>query len=87
MKDYTSHTEAINRANVAKTPGELAYERDVQETPNYRNGQPRASWEDIGDIARQSWELNPSTFGEEKALREMFREAVTQADANNHVKL
>lgn len=47
-----------------KTPGQLAYERDVILTPVYHNGNPRARWEELGDIAQWSWERTPTTFDE-----------------------
>ena len=50
-----------------KTRGQQAYERDVMLTPNYCNGVPRAKWEALPDIARWSWERNPTTFDEELA--------------------
>ena len=35
--------------------GRRLYEADVARRPRYPNGAPRATWEQIGDIARGSW--------------------------------
>ena len=43
-----------------KTPGQLAYEEDVRRCPEYSPGKPRKTWAEIGTIARQSWENNPT---------------------------
>jgi len=39
-----------------KTQGQLDYEEDVRNTPNYPNGTPRATWEQLGALSRYSWE-------------------------------
>lgn len=39
-----------------KTPGQLDYERDVQQKPLYHTGQPRKTWEELSEITRWSWE-------------------------------
>lgn len=40
------------------TPGRIAYERELQVRPRYYDGALRRSWEEIGDVARWSWERN-----------------------------
>lgn len=52
-----------------KTLGQLAYERDVLLTPNYHDGSPRAKWENLDDVAKWSWERNPTTSNEEFAAQ------------------
>lgn len=44
-----------------KTPGQIAYEADLLRTPLYPDGGKRRLWEDLIDMARQSWERNPTT--------------------------
>jgi hypothetical protein len=39
-----------------KTQGQLDYEEDVRNTPNYPNGTPRATWEQLGALSRYSWD-------------------------------
>lgn len=39
-----------------KTPGQIDYERDVQQKPLYHTGQPRKTWEELSEITRWSWE-------------------------------
>ena len=39
-----------------KPKGQAAYEADVARKPLYHTGQKRPKWEDLSDIARQSWE-------------------------------
>ncbi len=39
-----------------KTPGQLDYERDVQQKPLYHTGQPRKTWDELSEITRWSWE-------------------------------
>jgi len=42
------------------TPGQMAYEIDVANTPNYPDGAPRPGWEKLGQLERSSWEKNPT---------------------------
>lgn len=52
--------------NGRKTPGQLAYEADCALQPNYgprdghQEGMPRKTWDQLSDIARDSWERNPT---------------------------
>ena len=39
-----------------KTQGQLDYEEGVRNTPNYPNGTPRATWEQLGALSRYSCE-------------------------------
>lgn len=39
-----------------KTQGQLDYEADCAERPNYQDGTPRKTWAQLSDIARDSWE-------------------------------
>ncbi len=45
------------------TPGQLAYEADVAKHPEYRPGWPRRTWAQLDDLARSSWEKNPTPRG------------------------
>lgn len=44
----------------SKTPGQIAYEQELKIWPNYDHGQPRAPWSRLPDIAKWSWERNPT---------------------------
>ena len=44
----------------AKSPGQVAYERDVAREPLYHDGTPRSTWAGLDDTARESWERNPT---------------------------
>ena len=46
---------------MCKTPGQLAYEEDCKRQPHYP-GQHRyrLTWEELDDIAKWSWERNPT---------------------------
>ncbi|MHB1871853.1 MAG: DUF7007 domain-containing protein [Steroidobacteraceae bacterium] len=44
----------------AKSLGQAAYERDVAREPSYHDGKLRRSWSELDDIARESWERNPT---------------------------
>ena len=35
--------------------GRADYEADVRRRPNYHDGAPRKTWEQLSEIARQSW--------------------------------
>lgn len=56
-------------ANDQKTPGQLAYEEDCRRCPHHHDGSPRRAWSEIGDVARWSWERNPTPrdYGTERA--------------------
>jgi hypothetical protein len=43
-----------------KTPGQLAYEADVRAKPFYDDGKTRPSWDRLGEVAKLSWEQNPT---------------------------
>ncbi len=43
-----------------KSPGQVAYERDITREPFYHDGTPRSTWLRLADIARESWERNPT---------------------------
>jgi hypothetical protein len=38
-----------------KSPGQLAYEEDVRRCPNYHDGAPRISWNQLYDHEKASW--------------------------------
>ena len=44
----------------SKSAGQVAYERDVAREPLYHDGTPRSTWSGLEDIARESWEKNPT---------------------------
>ena len=43
----------------SKTPGQIAYEQDVANSPNYPDGSPRRTWAQQVDSVKFSWEKNP----------------------------
>ena len=43
-----------------RSPGQVAYERDVELEPSYHDGTPRARWSELSDVERSSWEKNPT---------------------------
>jgi hypothetical protein len=43
-----------------KTPGQIAYEKDVELEPRYSDGATRKSWDQLCELARFSWEKNPT---------------------------
>lgn len=40
--------------------GRAAYQADVMKWPNYNDGAPRKTWEQLGDVERWSWCRNPT---------------------------
>jgi hypothetical protein len=44
----------------AKTPGQVAYETECVACPTYYDGSPRRSWADLDNVARASWEADPT---------------------------
>lgn len=43
-----------------RSPAQIAYEADCAACPAYHDGTPRKSWSALSDIARLSWERNPT---------------------------
>jgi hypothetical protein len=43
-----------------KTPGQLAYEKDVETLPVYHDGKPRPGWKELKEWVQYSWERNPT---------------------------
>lgn len=39
-----------------KTPGQIAYEKDVRRIPNYHDGTPRKTWGELDTFLQQTWE-------------------------------
>jgi hypothetical protein len=39
--------------------GEQAYEADVKACPNYHDGTPRRTWDEIGPVSRATWDKYP----------------------------
>jgi hypothetical protein len=44
----------------AKTPGQVAYETECAACPTYHDGSQRRAWADLDNVARASWEANPT---------------------------
>lgn len=42
------------------SPGQRAYERDLARRPFYHDGTARPSWDMLSEIARWSWDRNPT---------------------------
>lgn len=40
--------------------GKEAYDLDVEARPLYHDGTPRKSWDQLSDVARWSWNRNPT---------------------------
>ncbi|WP_315759344.1 hypothetical protein [Bradyrhizobium sp. SZCCHNRI2007] len=61
-----AHLAKRSAGNAGKTPGQLAYEADCALQPNYGDGDGhlagmlRKPWHLLSDIARDSWERNPT---------------------------
>ena len=43
-----------------RTPGQIAYEAELLVRPNYDDGRPRRSWDQLPDDIKRSWEKNPT---------------------------
>lgn len=43
-----------------KSPGQIAYETELQAWPFYHDGAPRVAWDQLCAFARWSWERNPT---------------------------
>jgi len=43
-----------------KTPGQIAYEAECAIAPIYPDGSKRKTWRQLSELARQSWEKNPT---------------------------
>jgi hypothetical protein len=57
------HEECLKRVAdylATATPGQMAYEIDVANTPTYPDGAPRVSWAQLGAVERSTWEDNPT---------------------------
>jgi hypothetical protein len=42
-----------------RTRGQIAYEADVRERPNYHDGTPRRKWHELSEVAQWSWNKSP----------------------------
>lgn len=43
-----------------KSPGQIAYETECAACPTYHDGSLRRPWSELHEIARRSWEQNPT---------------------------
>lgn len=51
-----------------KSPGQIAYENDCKARPHYDGGYERRQWSQLCDVARWSWERNPTPRFDRPAL-------------------
>lgn len=51
-----------------KSPGRLDYEADIRRRPNYHDGMPRKTWDQLGPVEQWSWNRAPlpTTKGTDK---------------------
>lgn len=56
-----------------KTPGQMAYERDLALMPFYCDGRPRRQWSQLESVTKTTWERNPQPRNYENA-RKVFSE-------------
>lgn len=43
-----------------KSPGQIAYEAELQARPTYGDGSPRKAWHQLSQAVRETWERNPT---------------------------
>lgn len=53
---------------MTKTPGQLAYEKDIRERRTYHDGTPRKTWDQLTDIIRDTWERRHRPVQQEDKL-------------------
>jgi hypothetical protein len=58
--DFGPQGEGADMSSPIKTPGQRAYEAELIAWPDYHDGAPRPPWERLNDLARWSWEKNPT---------------------------
>jgi len=46
--------------STARTAGQIAYDADLAATPTYADGGKRPAWQELWEVARWSWERNPT---------------------------
>lgn len=64
MTKQCTHAKIIAAIDaLPKTAGQAAYEADLRWRPNYDGGKPRKTWDQLGDLARSTWERNPTPRG------------------------
>jgi hypothetical protein len=44
---------------VTKTPGQIAYEKELELMPTYHTGEPRRQWAELSIWCQQTWEADP----------------------------
>lgn len=54
-----AHSDERER-NLGKSAGQLAYEADTAIERTYHDKTPRRTWAQLDEVARQSWERNPT---------------------------
>lgn len=54
------NSKIAEAGKVQKSLGQLAYERDLAAVPVYQDGGKRPGWDRLGEIAKDSWERNPT---------------------------
>lgn len=43
-----------------RTPGQIAYEMELEIWPLYEDGTPRKQWHELDALAQGTWEKNPT---------------------------
>ena len=75
-KDWPAHANDVHAAALhgkkaskrekekysdGRTPGQIAYERELILRPFYEDGALRKTWAQLGEIERYSWDCNPTS--------------------------
>lgn len=60
MKKSVQIANRVLAAEDVKTPGQKAYEAELEYCPNYHDGAPRRAWDQLPEYAQWSWERNPT---------------------------
>lgn len=47
-------------SETTKSPGQIAYEAECAIAPTYPDGGRRKTWHQLSELARASWEKNPT---------------------------
>lgn len=60
--DYDAWVKRLDQwaADCSKSAGQLAYEADVTARPRYDDGTARKRWTELCEVARYSWDRNPT---------------------------
>lgn len=61
--ENTETAQALTTQSGSKSAGQIDYEKDLVLQPNYPDGTPRKTWDQLGELEQSSWHRRNKNYG------------------------